>query len=416
MARLGLARTFQNLRIFVNMSVLENVLVGCHRHERSGFWSCCLGLPRQRAEEKRSRARALAALERVGLVDLASAPAASLPYGQQRLVEIARALASEPRLLLLDEPAAGMNAAERADLVRKIVAVRAAGVTVLLVEHDIGLVMGISDYVHVLDHGRLIASGTPEAVRCDEAVIEAYLGTGRERGTEVCAGTGRGAQEPGAPSEEALVIKDLVTAYGSIRALQGVSLTVGQGEVMAVLGANGAGKTTLLSTVSGMLRPTSGSVSYQGEDITSLAAEKIVRRGVCQVPEGRQLFPTLSVQDNLLMGTSGKRSWQKGYADDLAYVYELFPLLAERRKQPARTLSGGEQQMLAIGRGLMAQPSLLLLDEPSMGLAPKAVERIFEALARLNAQGLTMLMVEQNAEMALSLATRAVVIQTGWWP
>jgi branched-chain amino acid transport system ATP-binding protein len=182
---------------------------------------------------------------------------------------------------------------------------------------------------------------------------------------------------------------------------------------VAVLGANGAGKTTLLNTVSGLLRPASGSISYLGEDITSMAPDKIVRRGVCQIPEGRQLFPTLSVQDNLLMGTSGKRSWQKGYGDDLAFVYELFPLLAERRKQPARTLSGGEQQMLAIGRGLMAQPSLLLLDEPSMGLAPKTVERIFEALARLNAQGLTMLMVEQNAEMALSLAARAVVIQTG---
>ncbi len=412
-ARLGLARTFQNLRIFVNMSVLENVLVGCHRHERSGFWSCCLGLPRQRAEEKRSRARAMDVLALVGLVERAAAPAASLPYGQQRLVEIARALASEPRLLMLDEPAAGMNAAERVDLVKKIVAIREAGVTVLLVEHDIGLVMGISDRVNVLNYGRLIASGTPEAVKCDEAVIKAYLGTGRQRATEVCASADRGTEQSCAPPEEALVVKDLVAAYGSIRALHGVSLSVGKGEVVAVLGANGAGKTTLLSTVSGMLRPTSGTVSYLGEQITSLPAEKIVRRGVCQVPEGRQLFPTLAVEDNLLMGASGKRSWQKGYADDLAYVYELFPLLAERRKQPARTLSGGEQQMLAIGRGLMGQPSLLLLDEPSMGLAPQAVERIFEALARLNAQGLTMLMVEQNAEMALSLATRAAVIQTG---
>jgi branched-chain amino acid transport system ATP-binding protein len=216
-----------------------------------------------------------------------------------------------------------------------------------------------------------------------------------------------------APPADALVITDIVTAYGSIRALQGVSLTVGRGEVVAVLGANGAGKTTLLNTVSGLLRPASGSISYLGEDITSMPAEKIVRRGICQIPEGRQLFPTLSVQDNLLMGASGKRSWQKGYADDLAYIYELFPILAERRGQPARTLSGGEQQMLAIGRGLMAQPTLLLLDEPSMGLAPMAVERIFDALARLNEKGLTMLMVEQNAEMALSLATRATVIQTG---
>jgi branched-chain amino acid transport system ATP-binding protein len=143
------------------------------------------------------------------------------------------------------------------------------------------------------------------------------------------------------------------------------------------------------------------------------AGGKIVTRGICQIPEGRQLFPTLSVEDNLLMGASGKREWQKGYDDDMTFVYELFPVLGERRKQLAKTLSGGEQQMLAIGRGLMAHPSLLLLDEPSMGLAPIGVERIFDALARLNAQGLTMLMVEQNAEMALSLADRVTVIQTG---
>lgn len=411
-ARLGMARTFQNLRIFFNMSVLENVLVGCHRHERSGFWSCCFGLPRQRAEERRSRARAMDALALLGLVEQADKPAASLPYGQQRLVEIARALASEPRLLLLDEPAAGMNAVERADLVKKIATIREAGVTVLLVEHDIALVMGISDMVNVLDYGRLIASGTPDAVRQDPAVIRAYLGSGHEPATEVCAGDEE-AQAPCPAPEEALTVNGVVTRYGSIQALHGVSLSVGKGEVVAVLGANGAGKTTLLHTISGILRPSSGTVTYLGEDITSLPAEKIVTRGICQVPEGRQLFPTLSVEDNLLMGASGKRDWQKGYADDVAFVYELFPILAERRKQLAKTLSGGEQQMLAIGRAMMAQPKLLLLDEPSMGLAPLAVERIFEALRRLNSEGLTMLMVEQNADMALSLASRVAVIQTG---
>jgi ABC-type branched-subunit amino acid transport system ATPase component/ABC-type branched-subunit amino acid transport system permease subunit len=412
-ARLGMARTFQGLRIFVNMSVLENVLVGCHRHERSGFWSCCLGLPRQRAEELRSRERAMDALALVGLADAASKPAASLPYGQQRLVEIARALASEPRLLMLDEPAAGMNASERADLVRRIATIRDAGVTVLLVEHDIGLVMGISDSVNVLDYGKLIASGPPEAVKQDEMVIKAYLGTGHGTPTKVRAGGEGGEGEPCSEPEVALAVQNLVASYGSIQALHGVSISVNKGEVVAVLGANGAGKTTLLNTISGLVRPTSGTVSYLGEDITAVPAEKISSRGISQIPEGRQLFPTLTVEDNLLMGASGKRDWQKGYADDVAYVYELFPILGERRKQMAKTLSGGEQQMLAIGRGLMAQPSLLLLDEPSMGLAPLAVERIFDALGKLNSQGITMLMVEQNADMALSLASRVAVIQTG---
>jgi len=413
-ARLGIARTFQNLRLFVNMSVLDNVLVGCHRHERSGFWSCCFGFRSQRAEERRSRTQAMDALALLGLVELADRPVSSLPYGRQRLVEIARALASEPRLLLLDEPAAGMNASERTDLVQRIAAIRAAGITVLIVEHDIGLVMGISDSVNVLDYGRLIASGPPEAVKQDETVIKAYLGHGHEREKEAGAATEVLGIEERPSAGEALVVHDIAVSYGSIQALHGVSLTVYKGEVVAVLGANGAGKTTLLNTISGILRPNRGTISYLGEDITSMPAEKIVTRGICQTPEGRQLFPTLSVEDNLLMGASGRREWQKGYADDVAFVYELFPILGERRKQPAKTLSGGEQQMLAIGRGLMGRPSMLLLDEPSMGLAPLAVERIFEALARLNAEGLTMLMVEQNAEMALSLAEHVAVIQTGW--
>jgi ABC-type branched-subunit amino acid transport system ATPase component/ABC-type branched-subunit amino acid transport system permease subunit len=412
-ARLGMARTFQGLRIFINMSVLENVLVGCHRHERSGFWSCCLGFPRQRAEERRSRARAMDVLALLGLVDKASKPAVSLPYGQQRLVEIARALASEPRLLMLDEPAAGMNASERADLVRKISTIRDTGITVLLVEHDMGLVMGISDSVNVLDYGKLIASGCPDDVCQDDAVIQAYLGTGHGKGAEVSVEGEKAEPESRAKREMALAVSNIVAAYGSIQALHGVSIRVDKGEVVAVLGANGAGKTTLLNTISGIIRPVSGRVTYLGENITGVPAEKINSRGICQIPEGRQLFPTLTVEDNLLMGASGKRDWQKGYADDVAYVYELFPILGERRKQMAKTLSGGEQQMLAIGRGLMAQPSLLLLDEPSMGLAPIAVERIFDALGRLNSQGLTMLMVEQNAEMALSLAGRVAVIQTG---
>ena len=353
--------------------------------------------------------RALAA---VGLEDKAWLPAASLPYGSQRLVEIARALASEPQLLLLDEPAAGMNAAERTHLVERIRAIRDSGITVLLVEHDIELVMGISEWVYVLDYGKLIAQGRPEVVRQDPAVIEAYLGVKRQQGSDLCQTrdlVSAGCPEP----EELLTVRDLSTAYGSIQALHGVSFSVPKGEVVAVLGANGAGKTTLLHTISGLLRPKAGAVSYQGVEITHVAPEKIAAKGLCHVPEGRRLFRELSVEKNLMVGSSGRKDWRRTQNDDIAYVYELFPVLGERRTQPAGTLSGGEQQMLAIGRALMGRPELLLLDEPSMGLAPLVVERIFEALAKLNRDGLTMLMVEQSAEMALSLAHRGVVLQTG---
>jgi len=406
-ARAGMARTFQNLRIFANMSVLENVLVGCHRHERSGMLSDGLGFPGQRREERASRARAMQTLELLGLAEFAHRPAASLPYGIQRLVEIARAVASEPKLLMLDEPAAGMNSSEREYLVEKIARIRDAGITVLLVEHDIGLVMGISDAVNCLDYGKLIACGTASAVQADEAVIAAYLGDGKSTVAREPLSEGSLATP-----DNLLVVDGVSTSYGTIEALHEVSLVVPKGQIVAVLGANGAGKTTLLETVSGLLRPSKGHILYQGADITKVAPHKIARRGLGHVPEGRQLFPTLTVEDNLIMG-SRARADKAGLEDDIAFVYEVFPVLGERRKQLAGTLSGGEQQMLAIGRALTGKPTLLLLDEPSMGLAPLTVDRIFEGLVKLNVQGLTMLMVEQNAEMALSIADQAIVLQTG---
>jgi branched-chain amino acid transport system ATP-binding protein len=267
--------------------------------------------------------------------------------------------------------------------------------------------MGISDSVNCLDYGKLIACGTASAVQADEAVIAAYLGDGKSAVAREIADSTHGAV-----SHKLLVLDGVSTCYGTIEALHEVSLVVPEGQIVAVLGANGAGKTTLLETISGLLRPSKGHITYQGLDITTLAPHKIARRGLGHVPEGRQLFPTLTVEDNLIVGATG-RADKSGLAADIAFVYEVFPVLGERRTQQARTLSGGEQQMLAIGRALTGKPSLLLLDEPSMGLAPLTVDRIFEALVKLNEQGLTMLMVEQNAEMALSIADQAIVLQTG---
>jgi|WetSurMetagenome_2_1015567.scaffolds.fasta_scaffold04661_4 branched-chain amino acid transport system ATP-binding protein len=410
-ARLGLARTFQNLRIYSNMSVLENVLVGRHRHERSGLLACGLGLPYQRREERVSRDEAMAVLEFLGLADSAEVPAASLPYGRQRLVEIARALASKPRMLLLDEPAAGMNGRERSQLVEQIARIRDSGVTVLLVEHDVELVTGISDHIYVLDHGKLIFNGSPQEVRTSECVIEAYLGVSTARTHLRVADVSVDAAR--AEAEEMLRVEGLGVSYGSVRAVDGVSFGVRRGEITTILGANGAGKSTLLHTISGLLHPSEGSIVYQGREISGLSPNKITARGVCQVMERRRLFPTLSVRDNLVVGASALRGSRSSIDADVRRVYELFPILGERRGQAAGTLSGGEQQMLAIGRALMGRPDLLLLDEPSMGLAPMIVERIFETLSQLNRDGLTLLMVEQNAELALDIAHHGLVLQNG---
>ncbi len=214
-----------------------------------------------------------------------------------------------------------------------------------------------------------------------------------------------------------LQVENLHVSYGAIRALHGVSLRVERGEIVCIVGANGAGKTTLLRTVSGLLRPTEGAVVWRPEEegrreLHRLKPHEIVRLGVSQSPEGRQVFPSLSVADNLNLGAYQQRDRAKVSAD-LEHVYGLFPVLAERRKQKAGTLSGGEQQMLAVGRALMQRPTLLLLDEPSLGLAPLIVKQIFEIIRAVNAEGTTVLLVEQNANQALRLAHRAYVLQTG---
>ncbi|MBC8162205.1 MAG: ABC transporter ATP-binding protein [Roseiflexaceae bacterium] len=209
-----------------------------------------------------------------------------------------------------------------------------------------------------------------------------------------------------------LELKNVHTYYGNIHALKGVSLTVGKGEVVTLIGSNGAGKSTTLRTISGLLKPRQGEVLLEGERIDQVPAHKIVERGVLQSPEGRRIFPRLTVKDNLLMGAF-TRSDKAEIEQDLERVYGLFPRLKERVAQRGGTLSGGEQQMLAIGRAMMGRPRVLLLDEPSMGLAPVLVEQIFNIIREINSQGITILLVEQNALMALGVANRGYVLQTG---
>jgi branched-chain amino acid transport system ATP-binding protein len=209
-----------------------------------------------------------------------------------------------------------------------------------------------------------------------------------------------------------LELKGIDALYGRVRALRGVTIAVDQGEVVALIGSNGAGKTTTLRTISGLMHPPSGSITFDGKDITRTAAHKIVGLGICQSPEGRRLFPRMQVIDNLRMGAFLRKD-PAGVQKDMDRVFELFPRLKERTTQLAGTLSGGEQQMLAIGRALMSKPKLLMLDEPSLGLAPILVETIFQIVREINAQGIPILLVEQNAHKALEVAHRAYVLETG---
>ena len=210
-----------------------------------------------------------------------------------------------------------------------------------------------------------------------------------------------------------LEIKDLRVSYGKIEAIKGISLDVKQGEIVTLVGANGAGKTTLLKTISGLLKPSAGVISFEGKDIQTIAPHNRVLEGLCQAPEGRGIFPGMTVLENLEMGKFSRKEWKNELKEDLDRIYHLFPRLKERQNQTGGTLSGGEQQMLSIGRALMSRPKLLLLDEPSMGLAPMFIKQIFNIIREIQTQGVSILLVEQNAAQALSCANRAYIMETG---
>ncbi len=424
-AGLGIGRTFQNIRLFKDLSAIENVLVGMHvrRHDDTLAQLATLRLFRREEQSRIEETNRL--LETVGLPrSIGDRQANTLPYGDQRRLEIARALALEPRLLILDEPAAGMNPSEKQGMRELIERLNADGMTILLIDHDMRLVMGVCRRVAVLNFGKKIADGTPDEVSTDATVIKAYLGTGgerevrsapgaagvdEERDVEAAALSARAAKEP----EKAILdVEDLTVSYGAIVAVRGVSFRVAAGEIVALIGANGAGKSTILNTLSGLIRPQSGSANFDGLDLANAKASAIVRHGLVQVPEGREILARQTVLENLELATWARHDGAstRKQIDD---VLKRFPILGERRALSAGSLSGGEQQMLAIARGMLARPRLLLLDEPSLGLAPQMVDEVFRAIEEIHKDGTTILLVEQNALRALAIADRAYVIETG---
>jgi ABC-type branched-subunit amino acid transport system ATPase component/ABC-type branched-subunit amino acid transport system permease subunit len=396
-ARAGIARTYQTPLLFTGISALGNVRVALRRGR--------LGVPfagTPHAAGERRLAESLLAF--VGYAGELDRPADALPHVDRRLVEIARALALRPRVLLLDEPAAGLSAEDKERLAVLLEEVAKSGVAVVLVEHDMSLVMRVSAHVVVLDAGMKIAEGTPEAVQNDPAVLKAYLGESGSLELERQAIPERAAAAP------VLAVSSLEIGYGAAPVLHDASLDVREGELVAVLGPNGAGKTTLLRTIVGLHRASSGTILWRGATAERWPAHRAVRAGLILVPEGRQVFPELSVLDNIRLGGFARSG---DVEPEIEAALALFPRLRERLHQPAGLLSGGEQQMLAIARGLLSAPRLLMLDEPSLGLAPLLVRDVFKTLAELRERGTTLLVVDQMANYALALADRAYVIDAG---
>jgi ABC-type branched-subunit amino acid transport system ATPase component/ABC-type branched-subunit amino acid transport system permease subunit len=403
----GLARTFQNIRVFPQLSVLDNVMAGAHHWLKAGIFRSIARTPMVGREERTAEAEGIRNLAFFGksVPQRKDEYVTVLNYADRRRVEIARAMTLRPDLLLLDEPAAGMNPAEVEQISRQIKELRDSGYTIILVEHQMPVVMGVSDRIIVVNKGQVLAQGTPREMQAHPAVIAAYLGVQEE-----CEITPKPKLTTGTPL---LSLKGVEASYGPIKVLKGLDIDVFPGEIVCLLGANAAGKSTTIKTILGNVRASAGTIEFHGHRIEGWPTGRIVAHGVALVPEGRRIFPLLTVLDNLKMG--GYTVRDAAVIDrGIELAFEQFPILYERRLQRGGTLSGGEQQMLAIARALMTEPRLLCLDEPSMGLSPILVQQVFDIIQKINKDlGTTIFMVEQNASMALNIAHRGYVLQTG---
>jgi branched-chain amino acid transport system ATP-binding protein len=423
-ARLGIGRTYQIPRPFLDMTVEENLL--------AAFFSIH---PWFRWQHARERVHEI--LEGTGLKDAADQPARLLPLLRRKRLELARALALTPRVLLLDEVGAGLVDAEIGELIEVIQQIKKYVDIIIVVEHVIRLVRQCCQNVAVLNFGSLIAVGQTREVLASDDVAAIYLGHKHAKAGSGRSGVSKGdasfgppdkpertevrklielvnATEAGekGPINAALIeLKGVSAGYGQARVLTGISLRVNRGETIAVIGTNGAGKTTLAGVLSGLVVPTLGHLFIDGQEVTGASPHQIAKRGLSQCLEGRRIFSALSVEENLLVAARGIGSRKQ--TERLAIIYELFPPLAERKNINGTLLSGGEQQMLAIGRALMARPRAVVFDEISLGLAPVMIDRLYVALGLLRKAGLTMIIVEQDVDRALDMADKIYVLERG---
>jgi ABC-type branched-subunit amino acid transport system ATPase component len=346
------------------------------------------------------RARAIAA--RVGLDRVMHRLPRTLPFADLRRLELAKAIARNPKVVLVDEPFAGLTSAEVADFSGLIASFREEGHAVLLVDHNVKGVAALVDRVFAMYLGERVAEGSAEEVMRNETVRQVYLGGKIEMASRPV--------RDAAARATLLNVEHLSVSYGKAQALDDVSLQIGAGEFVSIVGLNGAGKTTLFNAICGLVPSTAGTIRFAGADLRGRTAAQIARGGLVQCPESRELFSDMSVRENLDLG--GQHLSPDDCAKQLAWLFELFPILHSRQRQTAKTLSGGEQQMLAIARALMMQPKLLILDEPTLGLAPVILELLSKALERLRlTTDITVLLGEQNVTFALPHADRVYVLE-----
>lgn len=417
--RLGVGRTFQIAETFYSLTVIENVQMALLSYAGRTF---------NFFETARlyERARALELLEQVGMASQAERPCSALAYGDVKRVELAVALANRPRLLLMDEPTAGMAPRERSALMglTKKLAIE-KNIAVLFTEHSMDVVFAHADRVLVLARGRLIAQGTANEVRQDAKVQEVYFGSGatfeNKSTVSIASAQTQIAQASNQELRHAVVepllsVQQLSAWYGPAQILYNVSFQVKRGEAVALMGRNGAGKSTTMKALMGLLEKHAGGVHFMGRDISKDAAHRIAASGLGFVPEDRRVFTDLTVLENLEVGRQKTRLWPDGSAApawSVQQLFTLFPNLGEMPRRPGGQMSGGEQQMLTVARTLMGNPYLILLDEPSEGVAPVIVEQMVQMILALKKQGVSILLSEQNLHFARLVCDRAYVLEKG---